>query len=72
MFLSIVSLGSFNKWLYFLKICIIPINIQTATQIIHANQNRETLKLAEIRKTIENTKTENMFENQTSPELNVS
>ena len=50
----------------------IQISIQTATPIIHANQNSETLKLAEIRKITENIKTENMFENQTSPELNVS
>jgi hypothetical protein len=58
--------------LYFLKIWIIHIDIHIATQIIHANANNETLKPANIQKVIENTKTENIFENHSNQELSVS
>ena len=71
-FLSIFSLGSLIKCLYLINICINQIDIHIAIQIIHASANNETLKLAQIRKTIENVSIENKFEKLTSPELNVS
>jgi hypothetical protein len=40
--------------------------------MIHANANKETLKLEKIQNKIENIKTENILENPISPELNVS
>lgn len=71
-FLSNLSLGNFNKWLYFLKSWINQIQIQIATQIIHANAKKDTLKLAEIQNIIENINTENELQNPISHELNVS
>ena len=71
-FLSNFSLGNFNKWLYFLIIWITQIDIHIATQIIHANANNETLKLAKIQNKIENMKTEKRLENWDNQELKVS
>jgi hypothetical protein len=71
-FLSISSLGNLSRWLYFLNNWINQIDIHIATQIIRASANRETLKLAKTRKIMENTKTENIFENCINHELNVS
>ena len=47
-------------------------HIHTATHTIHANAKSDTLKLAESRKITANINTENILENQTSHELNVS
>lgn len=71
-FLSIFSLGKYNKWLYFINICANHTNIHTAIQIIHAKANNDTLKLAPIRKIMENIRTEIKLENWTNHELNVS
>ncbi len=71
-FLSSFSLGNWIKCLYFLKIWIIHIAIQIATQIIHDNANNETLKLAKIQNKIEKIKTENWLQNCINQELKVS
>ena len=70
--LSNLSLGSLNKWLYFLIICINHIQIHTATQIIYANANNETLKLTEIQNITENINTESELQNHVNHELKVS
>lgn len=72
MLFSIESLGNFSKWLYFLKSWINQIDIQIPVQIIHANANNETSKLAQSQKITEKINTENILENPISPELNVS
>ena len=47
-------------------------DIHITTQIIHANANSETLKLANIRNKTENMKAENKLQNHINHELNVS
>ena len=71
-FLSNFSLGNFSKCLYFLKSCINQIQIQAAIQIIHANANKDTSKLAKNQKIIENISTESELQNPINHELNVS